>query len=140
VLVNSSPDAVSVAINAPSEPANVTSFLAWTSSNNSYWQASIVPVAAAQANVVVPGYGVVTLYAAPGAVTPLLSNPLKQSPGALSFSVSTQMGVSYAVEWADSPTGATWRGLQSLQGTGSEIMVRVDTAATEARYYRIRVE
>ncbi len=59
VLINTSPDAQAVAVEAP----GASSFDAYTSSEGSYWQNSKVQVQNGTAGVVAPGYSVVTLYA-----------------------------------------------------------------------------
>ncbi|MHB8519284.1 MAG: immunoglobulin domain-containing protein [Limisphaerales bacterium] len=74
VLINSSPDATTATIQMPAEPAGLTAFQTFTSSNTNYWQFSNAGITDAQASVTVPGYGVVTLY---GSVNPLPSISLQ---------------------------------------------------------------
>jgi len=62
VLVNSSATPRTVTVNLLSTGSGLSSFNAYTSANNSYWQTSTLPVLNNSLTVSVPAYGVVTLY------------------------------------------------------------------------------
>jgi O-glycosyl hydrolase len=70
VLVNGDAADVTASIAVGDTPSGLTSFEAYTSKKDSYWQKSNVVIANRQASVQVPGYGVVTLYGS-GAATVL---------------------------------------------------------------------
>jgi hypothetical protein len=81
VLINATNIPAQATINSPAQPAEITSWQTFTSSNGSYWQASTNAIANGSAVVSVPGYGVVTLY---GMAPPVLS-AAQASNGALSL-------------------------------------------------------
>jgi len=62
VLINATNTPVQAVVNAPAQPAGIKLWQTFTSSNGSYWQASIASITNGQATLNVPGYGVVTLY------------------------------------------------------------------------------
>jgi O-glycosyl hydrolase len=62
VLINATNSPVQAVINSPAQPAGITSWQTFTSSDGSYWQISTNTITNDQATVSVPGYGVVTLY------------------------------------------------------------------------------
>jgi hypothetical protein len=62
VLINATNSPVEAVINSPAQPAGITSWQTFTSSNGSYWQISTNTITNGEAIVSVPGYGVVTLY------------------------------------------------------------------------------
>jgi len=62
VLLNTRPDPIQATIEVPSQPTGLGSFRTYTSSNNSLWQSSDIPVTNLTASATVPGYGIVTLY------------------------------------------------------------------------------
>ncbi len=70
VLLNTSSNALTATINVPSQPFVVSSFKAFTSKDADLWRASGVGVTNGAARVVVPGYGVATLY---GVAAPVLT-------------------------------------------------------------------
>jgi hypothetical protein len=70
VIINASNSPAQVVVNSPAEPAGITSWQTFTSSDGSYWQSSTNTITHGSANVTVPGYGVVTLY---GMTPPKLS-------------------------------------------------------------------
>jgi len=70
VIINASNSPVQAVINSPAEPAGITSWQTFTSSSGSYWQTSTNMITDGNANVSIPGYGVVTLY---GMAPPMLS-------------------------------------------------------------------
>ena len=70
VLVNSTNTAAQAIINSPAQPAGITSWQTFTSSDGSYWNISTNTITNGMATVGVPGYGVVTLY---GVAPPTLS-------------------------------------------------------------------
>jgi hypothetical protein len=73
VLVNGDPAAVKPTVTVPAGYASLDAF---SSDKDKLWQASTVPVAAGQATVTVPGYGVVTLHGvSSGATDAGLSGP-----------------------------------------------------------------
>ncbi|MBU6399884.1 MAG: hypothetical protein KGS61_06165 [Verrucomicrobia bacterium] len=74
VLVNSSATPASVQLAVPPVPAGLLVFQTFTSSEGNYWQGSTVAVSGTQASVSVPGYGIVTLYGAGGALAPSISS------------------------------------------------------------------
>ncbi len=61
VLVNTGSSDLTLQVGAPAQPPGLASFDVHTSRNGSYWQASTAAVSGGKAQVVVPGYGVVTL-------------------------------------------------------------------------------
>jgi O-glycosyl hydrolase len=70
VLINATNTPVQAVIISPAQPAGISSWQTFTSSNGSYWQISTNAVTNGIATVSVPGYGVVTLY---GVAPPELS-------------------------------------------------------------------
>jgi O-glycosyl hydrolase len=64
VLLNASAQAREVLVNLPESEYQVNSFQVFTSSDNSYWRSSALALNNGRASVAVPGYGVVTLFAA----------------------------------------------------------------------------
>jgi len=62
VLVNSSPTNQTVTVQLPSFPSGISQLNSYTSSDNNLWKASTVVETNNTATVVVPGYGVTTLY------------------------------------------------------------------------------
>jgi uncharacterized repeat protein (TIGR01451 family) len=58
--------------------------------------------------------------------------------GKFSFSLSTQLGVDYVVEYTDSLTAVDWRILTTIPGTGGVVAVEDSSPPTE-RYYRVRL-
>ncbi len=76
VLINATNTPVRAVVNSPAQPAGITSWQTFTSSNGSYWQISNSMITNGQAAVNVPGYGVVTLY---GMAPPPLSASLHAS-------------------------------------------------------------
>jgi O-glycosyl hydrolase len=62
VLVNSDTNAATVQIQAPPVPAGLTSFQAFTSGSGALWVSNSVAIAGGSATVVVPAYGICTLY------------------------------------------------------------------------------
>jgi hypothetical protein len=64
VLINATNTPLTTAVRWAAAPATMAIWQTFTSSNGSYWQASTNVMTNGQVNVTVPGYGVVTLYAA----------------------------------------------------------------------------
>jgi len=62
VLVNSSPTNQTVTVQLPSFPSMISQLNSYTSSNHKLWQVSTANVTNNTATVIVPGYGVTTLY------------------------------------------------------------------------------
>lgn len=62
VIVNSNSTAQTVTVNVPDLPFQISSFDAYTSGDNNYWQNSTLSVDQQQVSITVPGYGVTTLY------------------------------------------------------------------------------
>ena len=62
VLVNSNDSPQNVTVNVPATGFTLNSFQAYTSSDNSLWQNSTLPVADGNVTVSIPAYGVATLY------------------------------------------------------------------------------
>jgi O-glycosyl hydrolase len=79
VLVNADPADANVVVAVPESPASITAFEAYSSKKDSYWQKSSVSVASGNANVKVPGYGVVTLYGAGAAASLPEGGPVQAS-------------------------------------------------------------
>jgi len=73
VVINSSNSPVQTVINSPAQPAGIASWQTFTSSNGSYWKISTNTITNGNANVSIPGHGVVTLY---GVAPPTLSAAL----------------------------------------------------------------
>ena len=63
VMINSGSAAATASLAVPTYPANIASFQTYTSSNNSYWQASTTGISGGAASISLPGYSVVTLVA-----------------------------------------------------------------------------
>jgi len=103
VLVNSSINPITAVLALPPTPAGILTFQVFTSSDDHYWQSSTVNVNDSHAFVSVPGYGVVTLYGAGGAVAPSISSqPRSQTVNACST-------VTFSVEAAGtSPLNYQW--------------------------------
>lgn len=66
VLVNSSANPTTVAVQAPPVPAGLTQFQSFTSGTNALWVSNSVPIVAGAATVAVPAYGICTLYGQAG--------------------------------------------------------------------------
>lgn len=62
VLINSNPTAQAVTVNIPTVPFTLSKFESYTSSDNYYWQAKPLTMAANKVSVTIPGYGVTTLF------------------------------------------------------------------------------
>ena len=58
----------------------------------------------------------------------------------LSFSLPTDPGHSYVLEYKSSLTDATWTPLQILPGNGGPVSFHDDTSLNPVRIYRIRVQ
>lgn len=79
VLVNSNSTAQNITVNVPDVSYEITSFDAYTSADNSYWQSGLLPVNLQQVNLTVPGYGVTTLYGQ-AEVVATVDNPRDKKP------------------------------------------------------------
>ena len=90
VLINSNATAQSVTVNVPTTLGfAISSFSAFTSSNNSYWQSSTLAVSQNRVTLTIPGYGVATLYGTGTTTTPPVTLRDPENPA------STVAGVDY---------------------------------------------
>jgi hypothetical protein len=105
VLINTSSNAQSATLNLPSTPVGIGSLQVFTSSNSNLWLTSSIPVTGGAAPIMVPGYGVVTLYAvAPPKLTETEGQNgnlnLSWSPESLGFVVRSTSSLVPPVNWA----------------------------------------
>jgi O-glycosyl hydrolase len=89
VLINSNATAQSVTVNVPALAFTISSFNAYTSSNNSYWQSATLAVSQNRVSLTIPAYGVVTLYGTGTTTTPPVTLRTPENPA------STTAGVEY---------------------------------------------
>jgi hypothetical protein len=137
VLINATNSPAQATINSPAQPAGITSWQTFTSSDGSYWQASTNAIANASAVVSVPGYGVVTLY---GMAPPVLSAAsagngalnLFWPPSANGFLLQSTTNIASSSSWANVANGLiTTNGLTN--GLVSATIVQSGGSA----YYRL---
>jgi hypothetical protein len=101
VLLNTRSNAISVTLNLPAQPANISVLRSFTSSQNSLWQSASLNVTNQAVQVTVPGYGIVTLY---GVAPPRLNARtdaqgrinLYWMPASVGFRVQTATGLNPA--------------------------------------------
>jgi O-glycosyl hydrolase len=103
VLINASNTPAQAVLNSPAQPAGITSWQTFTSSNGSYWQNSTNKITNGSATVLVPGYGVVTLY---GMAPPMLS-------------VAAAANGFLNLAWPPSANGFLLQSAANLAGAGS---------------------
>jgi uncharacterized repeat protein (TIGR01451 family) len=71
--------------------------------------------------------------------TPVMTAP-SFSGGAFRFSLATENGLSYAVQYKHNLSDATWTNLQVIVGNGSVIPVADSTPAPDQRFYRVIIQ
>jgi len=74
VIINSNSTSRTITVNVPTLPFTITSFNAYTSSNNNYWINSTANVSNNTFSITVPGYGVCTLYGIDSTATSITEN------------------------------------------------------------------
>ena len=62
------------------------------------------------------------------------------SPDCVEISFSTEAGLSYTVEFKNSPDAPAWTALAPVAGTGGVVVVTDAAATASSRIYRVRVE
>jgi hypothetical protein len=112
VLINTTNTAVQAVINSPAQPAGITSWQTFTSSNGNYWQNSTNTITNGVATVSVPGYGVVTLY---GVGTPGLRAAPATNGQLNLFWPPTATG--FALQSTTNLAGSSWTNLAGGQIT-----------------------
>ena len=65
---------------------------------------------------------------------------LRLTGATFSLSASTQAGLNYVLESADSLRGSDWSVRQTLAGDGTTLTFTDSPAAVRNRFYRLRVE
>ncbi len=78
--------------------------------------------------------GVLTVVSEPAIVNPTLAG------SSFSLSVTTAVGLNYALEYKESLEDLLWAIAQTLSGTGGTITLTDGMATNTARFYRVRVE
>ena len=71
-------------------------------------------------------------------VEPSISSPAFGG-GKFSFSLPTELGVNYVVEYTDDLTAPDWTLLTTIQGTGGPVPVEDTSPPIGERYYRTRL-
>ena len=74
----------------------------------------------------------------PPSVSPVLLNPVIVG-GQFRFSIATELGRTYTVQYTSALRPVNWQPLTSLVGTGG-VMTFADPAASQQRYYRVLVQ
>jgi O-glycosyl hydrolase len=133
VLLNTSSNALSAALNMPAQPPGIASLRAFTSSNGNYWQPAAVPIKNATASVLLPGYSVMTLY---GVAPPLLRATLN-APGQLGLSW-VQAGAGFVLQSAAALTSPTVWITDTNRVVVSDGIARVNTSSSvNPQFYRL---
>jgi hypothetical protein len=137
VLVNTAAAAVTVRVQAPSVPAELTSFQSFTSDANALWVSNAAPILAGAADVTVPRYGVCTLFGEPAA--PPVPPAITQLPG------STNAAAGATVRFSCAATGATPLRFQwmfnnlPIPGATDTALVFTNVQPFQAGYYTVQV-
>ncbi len=75
------------------------------------------------------------------ALPPRMENLVRENGGAsFTFTIATQSGARYAVEYTDRLTPPGWQRLYTVPGTGGNTLIRLVTTNAATRFFRIRVE
>jgi hypothetical protein len=74
----------------------------------------------------------------PPTVSPVLLNPVIAG-GQFKFSVATELGRTYSVQYTAAVRPASWQPLTSFGGTGA-LVTFADPAVNQQRYYRVLVQ
>jgi len=132
VLLNTSASSMTTSVQVPTSPFAVSALRAFTSRNGELWQSSTVPVSNDVASVVVPGYGVCTLY---GVAPPRLT--------------ATRAAGEIHLTWSQAGLGFQLRSTGPVLSPGSWVTVTNTPAITDgvasltlpigpgARYFRL---
>jgi hypothetical protein len=135
VLINATNAPVRAVVNSPAQPAGITSWQTFTSSNGAYWQTSTTGIINGQAMVNVPGYGVVTLYGmAPpwltAAITPGPQLSLSWPPSANGFQLQSTTNL-------NSPWTAVGAGQIMLNGLSNGLVNATVVVTNAPMFYRL---
>lgn len=109
VLINATNTPIQAVIDSPAQPVGIASWQTFTSSSGNYWQASTNTVTNGAATVIVPGYGVVTLY---GVGPPSLSSAIAANgqlnfywpPTASGFQLQSTPNLASDAAWTNVPS------------------------------------
>ena len=137
VLINATNSPVQAVINSPAQPAGITSWQTFTSSDGNYWQISTNTITNGEATVSVPGYGVVTLY---GVGNPTLSVSLAENgqlslfwpPTATGYVLQATTNLAAPSSWTDVGSGQI-----TTNGFSNGLVSVTVTQGGAATFYRL---
>lgn len=138
VIINASNSPVQTVINSPPKPAGIASWQTFTSGNGSYWQFSTNPVSNGSVSIIIPAYGVVTLY---GVAPPLLSAAMATN-GLLSFFWPPTAGGYLLQSTTNLSSTSTWSPVGSSQlssnGLVNGLISETVMPNAESTFYRLK--
>ena len=105
VLVNSATNPVTAQVQAPSIPAGLTAIQSFTSDTSALWVSNSIPLVGGAATVMVPAYGVCTLFGQPTAVP--IPPAITQWPKSTNVSAGTSVVFACAAT-GDAPLSFQW--------------------------------
>ena len=107
------------------------------------WGMDTIITATVTGNSSQDGAPVVAASTAMATVSSAMAQPrlsIQRAGGDVAFSVQTERGVTYYVEYAESLSPVTWEVLQRIVGPGSAVTVSDAITNAPQRFYRVRVE
>lgn len=132
VLLNTSSNSIQATLVLPAQPAGLTALRSFTSSKNSLWKTSSLPVTNQTAMVTAPGYGVVTLY---GVAAPLL-RVAQASPGQIVLSW-LPASVGFKLQRSASLSPANWQMDNSPGAISNGVVAVTEAPPTNPAYFRL---